>query len=69
MSQLVSDKAAAEGVELLQPGSLYTIGRLAVSCIRHQPGERPHLKLKLYPASFVESMNAMLEGGFTVAKP
>ena len=45
--------------ELLLPGCLYTIGRLSVSCVRHEPGKKPRLKLKLYPAWFVEAMATM----------
>lgn len=56
----IDDQAVLRGDERLEPGVLYTHGRLAFSCVSHEPPARPRLKLKLYPASFVESM-AMLK--------
>ena len=52
----IDDQKAARGEELLAPGALYTHGRLAFTCLKHEVGEKPLLKLKLYSASFVESM-------------
>ena len=51
-----ADRAVRLGINLLQVGSLYTGGRLAFSVVAHERGQKPRLKLKLYPAWFVESM-------------
>lgn len=58
----IDDKLVTSGEERLTPGSIYTHGRLAFVCMKHEVGELPHLKLKLYPASFVEGVARLIEG-------
>lgn len=61
----IDDRLVTSGEERLTPGSIYTHGRLAFVCLKHEVGELPHLKLKTYPASFVEGINRLLASGFT----
>lgn len=51
--KVIEADAVTSGRERLEPGMLYTSGRIAFSCVRHDLGKPPRLKLKLYPAWFV----------------
>ena len=55
----IDDKLVTSGAELLEPNKLYTHGRLAFTCVRHERGSLPRLKLKLFAAWFVEAMSTL----------
>lgn len=54
MNEPAVSEVSAE--EYLEPGKLYTVGRLTVRCVRHEPGEPPRLKLTTLCPAFIHAL-------------